>query len=381
VLDELQSNTVTRSYTWGLQLVSETQLVAATPPASPWQTNWYGFDGHGSVRFLTDSTGAVTDSYDYDAFGNLISSTGTTANNYLFAGEQYDPDLGLYYNRARYLDVRAGRFWGMDTHEGNTGDPLSIHKYLYTGANPVDRVDPSGHDFDLASMAMVSVVGTTIAAMTITALGLNKMGGSGSLPSPTGILVSLRAGLQARGLYGGGGVDLYVSLLNGDAYYAPVVELGSSPLSLFKGYPISVTATVGAAWTQDVSDMAGFGLSAVWPMTFFGTLGGVFAGTNEAFGTLTAIARRTGSPRSTDLAAIVGYSSGAASFQIGLRSNAFGATASYSGEFRRFVPDLDSSVEQLGVTMDTVNRALNAMRSFSSSPTADSYVNLLQEVD
>ena len=61
VLDELQSNAVARSYTWGLQLVSESQLVAATPPANPWVTSWYGLDGHGSVRYLTNSTGAVTD--------------------------------------------------------------------------------------------------------------------------------------------------------------------------------------------------------------------------------------------------------------------------------------------------------------------------------
>ena len=39
--------------------------------------------------------------YDYDAFGNLIHQTGTTYNNYLFAAEQFDPDLNLYYNRAR----------------------------------------------------------------------------------------------------------------------------------------------------------------------------------------------------------------------------------------------------------------------------------------
>jgi len=32
----------------------------------------------------------------------LIHSTVTTPNNYLFAREQFDPDLGLYYNRASY---------------------------------------------------------------------------------------------------------------------------------------------------------------------------------------------------------------------------------------------------------------------------------------
>src|SRR5262249_32074261 len=107
---------------------------------------FFGFDGHGSVRFLTDSTGAVTDTYDYDAFGNLINSTGTTPNNYLFAGEQFDPALGVYYNRARYYDERSGRFWTMDKFEGGFFDPPSLHKYLYANANPISKVDPSGNE-------------------------------------------------------------------------------------------------------------------------------------------------------------------------------------------------------------------------------------------
>jgi len=104
----------------------------------------YGYDGHGSVRQLFDNTGAVTDSYDYDAFGNLTNSTGSTPNNYLFAGEQYDPALNLYYNRARYLNTATGRFWTMDTQEPTPLDPTSLHRYLYATANPVDNVDPTG---------------------------------------------------------------------------------------------------------------------------------------------------------------------------------------------------------------------------------------------
>ncbi len=61
VLDELQAGAVTRTYSYGLQLISERQTVAGTA-----NTSFYGFDGHGSVRFLTSSTGAVTDTYDYD---------------------------------------------------------------------------------------------------------------------------------------------------------------------------------------------------------------------------------------------------------------------------------------------------------------------------
>jgi RHS repeat-associated protein len=141
VVDELQGTAVTRTYSYGLELINERQTISGTP-----KTSFYGYDGHGSVRFLTDSTGAVTDRYDYDAFGNVLSQTGTTPNNNLFAGEQFDPALGIYYNRARYYDQRAGRFWSMDTHNPKVYRPATFHSYLYASANPVNRRDPSGHD-------------------------------------------------------------------------------------------------------------------------------------------------------------------------------------------------------------------------------------------
>jgi RHS repeat-associated protein len=107
-------------------------------------TSFYGYDGHGSVRFLTSSTGAITDTYDYDAFGNLISSTGPTPNTYLFAGEQFDPALGIYYNRARYYDQRQGRFWTMDTFEGDLNAPSNLQRYVYASDNPTNFLDPTG---------------------------------------------------------------------------------------------------------------------------------------------------------------------------------------------------------------------------------------------
>ena len=38
--------------------------------SSTWTPSFYGYDGGGNVRQLTNSAGAVTDSYEYDAFGN-----------------------------------------------------------------------------------------------------------------------------------------------------------------------------------------------------------------------------------------------------------------------------------------------------------------------
>nr|MBA2702657.1 PKD domain-containing protein [Blastocatellia bacterium] len=96
VVEELQSGTVVKSFTYGHDLISQ-RIVGGS-------LSFYGYDGHGSVRFLTDATAAITDTYDYDAFGNLISRTGTTSNDYLYSGEQFDANLGFYYLRARYMN-------------------------------------------------------------------------------------------------------------------------------------------------------------------------------------------------------------------------------------------------------------------------------------
>jgi RHS repeat-associated protein len=134
VLEEITAyagtTNLTKVYAYGLDLISQEQPGAAT--------NYYGHDGHGSVRYLTDTNGGITDTYTYDAYGNLIATSGSTANNYLYCGEQYDPQLKLYYNRARYLNPDTGRFWTMDTFAGNNEDPLSLHKYLYAQCDPVD---------------------------------------------------------------------------------------------------------------------------------------------------------------------------------------------------------------------------------------------------
>jgi len=106
----------------------------------------YGYDGFGTVRQLTNAAGAVTDTYEYDAFGNEINHTGATPNNYLYRGEQYDSDLGLYYLRARYYNPATGRFVGRDPAEGDQFDPASLHKYLYAQGDPVNWVDPTGRD-------------------------------------------------------------------------------------------------------------------------------------------------------------------------------------------------------------------------------------------
>jgi len=49
-------------------------------------------DGEGNVRQLTRAGGAVTDRYEYDLVGNefTVSGEGSTPNNYLYRGGQYE---------------------------------------------------------------------------------------------------------------------------------------------------------------------------------------------------------------------------------------------------------------------------------------------------
>ena len=102
----------------GLSRISESQKIGTTQTAS-----FYGYDGHGNVRFLTGSAGTATDTYVYDAFGLPLTTTGTTPNNFLYSGEQYDSALGAYYLRARYYNPATGRFLAMDQYEGSILDP------------------------------------------------------------------------------------------------------------------------------------------------------------------------------------------------------------------------------------------------------------------
>jgi len=139
VLDEIVGGSVNRTYAYGLQRISENQLVGGS-----WTPSFYGYDGHGNVRFLANTAGAATDTYQYDAFGMPIVSTGTTANNYRYSGEQSDSNIGLYDLRARYYNQATGQLWTRDPFEGETCSPLTLNPYVYGAADPVNRFDPTG---------------------------------------------------------------------------------------------------------------------------------------------------------------------------------------------------------------------------------------------
>lgn len=144
-------------YVYGNDLVSQSQGN---------QTSYYLVDGLGSTRVLTDGQGQVLNSYNYEAFGETIGSTGGAQNKYLFAGEQFDSNLGDYYNRARFYDADSGRFLRKDDYEGRIGEPVTLHDYLYGNGNPVSFTDPSGL-FTMAELSAADSIRNILASIQI----------------------------------------------------------------------------------------------------------------------------------------------------------------------------------------------------------------------
>ena len=157
VFEESVNGVVQRTYTYGLQRISEDQIIN-----NSWTPSFYGYDGFGSVRQLTGLDEKVTDNYNYDAFGNLLSSPGPTPNNYLYRGEQFDSDMGLYYLRARYYNPQTGRFLSRDPFDGDPADPKTLHKYLYAGGDPVNAMDPTGRLTFEEGLLVGKIIGRTI---------------------------------------------------------------------------------------------------------------------------------------------------------------------------------------------------------------------------
>jgi RHS repeat-associated protein len=156
------TGTLTARYIFGDQLISQERNG---------QIGYSLYDGHGSIRGLTSSSQSVTDTYTYDAFGTLLHQTGVSNNPYRYAGEEYDPQTGLYHLRARDYDPFTGRFRTPDPFPGNIFDPPSLHAYTYAHNNPVNFTDPSGKT--IFSAGGLTLIGVMIVVAIISLLVLN----------------------------------------------------------------------------------------------------------------------------------------------------------------------------------------------------------------
>ncbi len=104
----------------------------------PEQKYFHHIDLVGSIRAITDATGTVTASYEYEPFGVTVKMTGTDQDNLGFAGKRLDEGSGLSYFGARYYDAEIGRFISKDPAQDGR------NWYVYCANNPLVYVDPNG---------------------------------------------------------------------------------------------------------------------------------------------------------------------------------------------------------------------------------------------
>ena len=105
--------------------------------------SYYHYDGVGSTLAVTDSTGAVTDTRSYTAFGETTEQTGTTVIPYQYVGRNgyyRDEELGQYSVRHRNFRPNKASW--------DSVDPLLTSQmsspYVYSHNDPLARIDPSG---------------------------------------------------------------------------------------------------------------------------------------------------------------------------------------------------------------------------------------------
>ncbi len=134
VLAETTGTQPTIRYLHGLDLVAQSDGVS---------TEYFAYDGLGSVRQILNSAGSPLLTQTFDPYGNPYASTGVNESNWGYTGEYQDSN-GLVFLRARYYNPAQGRFFQLDSWKGTSNQPQTLNPFVYTGNNPINYVDPSG---------------------------------------------------------------------------------------------------------------------------------------------------------------------------------------------------------------------------------------------
>ncbi|PWU13796.1 MAG: hypothetical protein C5B50_18570 [Verrucomicrobia bacterium] len=155
--------------------------VLAQCKGTPTAPSYFLQDGHGNNRQLAGLDATISSHFNYDAYGSVqtgISSSSAedavaNTTSKLYCGEQYDANLHMYNLRARYYNPANGRFNQLDTFEGFSDDPQSLHKYTYANSDPINGIDPTGQ-FTVVELLVVTGILAILGAILLPAIAKAK---------------------------------------------------------------------------------------------------------------------------------------------------------------------------------------------------------------
>jgi RHS repeat-associated protein len=144
VLLELDPNSgmeIKKTYIYG-----NSQILAQHNGSYSAPRYFYLHDRLGSVRLVINSAGDVNNTYTYNPFGEMFATecAESVSNPLKFTGQWFDSETGQYYLRARMYDPQLMRFTSIDPAFGKFEEPLTLHRYLYCGNDPLNRLDLTG---------------------------------------------------------------------------------------------------------------------------------------------------------------------------------------------------------------------------------------------
>ena len=132
---------------------------------------FYTVNLQGDVMAIVDATGTAVVSYAYDAWGNILSVTGTMAdtlgesNPLRYRGYVYDNETELYYLQSRYYDPTVCRFINGDVLISIAQGFSGHNVFCYCGNNPVTRKDDNGNAAE--TVWDIISLGTSIAGVAV----------------------------------------------------------------------------------------------------------------------------------------------------------------------------------------------------------------------
>ena len=149
---------MTKKYIYGPGIDNPIVMINVSGTTETWY--YYFTDALGSVRFITDHTGDIQESYSYDPFGMPYGMVDAGAddnwltedtirylesplgNPYMFTARRWDYGALLYYYRFRDYNPSLGRFCQPDPLHYIDG----MNLYAYCNNNPLKWLDPWGLD-------------------------------------------------------------------------------------------------------------------------------------------------------------------------------------------------------------------------------------------